>query len=95
MGKWKSIIQHKDDTACFLCGSRINLHKHHVWHGTGNRKIAEADGLYLRLCEPCHRNLHDKGTHDKDLMEIGEKAYLDHYNATVEDFIRRYGKNVL
>jgi hypothetical protein len=97
MGKveWKSILQDEDDRKCYVCGSSFNLHKHHVWHGTGNRKLAEEDGLYLRLCAFCHRALHDKGTNDRQLMRIAENAYLAHFNKTVEDFIKRYGKNVI
>ena len=87
-----SIISNEEK--CYICESTINLHKHHVWHGS-NRKLAEIDGLYVRLCLYCHKNLHDKGIHDRYLMEIGEQAYLDHYNKTIDDFIKRYGKNVL
>jgi Zn-finger protein len=91
----KSIIQEESEKACYLCGSVINLQKHHVWHGTGNRKIADKDGLFVWLCESCHRNLHDKNIKDRYLMEIGEKAWLDHTGKTINDFISRYGKNVL
>ena len=92
---WKSILQHKEDNTCFLCGSTWDLQKHHVWHGTSNRAKAEKDGLYLRLCSTCHSNLHDKGIKDRYLMEVGERAYLSRYNKTIEEFIERYGKNVI
>lgn len=88
----ESIIQ--KEKRCFLCGSEIGLERHHVWHGI-NRKNADKDGLTVWLCFPCHRALHDKGLHDKELMEEGEKAWLKETGGTIEDFIRRYGKNVI
>ena len=88
----ESIISKQDK--CFLCGSTQNLQLHHCWHGS-NRKLADKDGLTVKLCMNCHIKLHDKGIGDRYLMEIAEKAYLSHFNATVEDFIKRYGKNVI
>jgi Zn-finger protein len=88
----ESIIQKEKN--CFLCGCVRNLERHHVWHGV-NRKNAEKDGLTVWLCVRCHRNLHDKGLNDKTLMEVGERAWLRETGGTIEDFIRRYGKNVI
>ena len=68
---------------------------HHCIHGNANRRIADQDGLTVRLCNQCHRLLHDKGIHDRDLQETAEKAYLEYYNASIDDFIKRYGKNYL
>ena len=64
-------------------------------HGTANRQLAERDGLKVNLCQNCHRLLHDKGFGDKYLQQVAEEAWLDFYERTVEDFIRRYGKNYL
>ena len=89
----ESIIQ--SDKACYLCGCEVGLELHHVWHGTGNRRCADTDGLTVWLCQQCHRNLHDKGEKDRYLMEIGERAYLNRYNKSIDDFIKRYGKNVI
>ena len=93
----KSIIDNSE--YCFICKRwhDINIqanHIHHCLHGS-NRKKADADGLTVPLCYRCHTLLHDKGYHDKDLQQIAEQAYLDHYNASIEDFIQRYGKNYL
>ena len=91
----KSIIQDENDKSCFLCGRNFNLERHHVWHGTANRKCSDADGLTVLLCSWCHRAVHDKGKNDRYLMEEGEKAWLRETGGTIEDFIKRYGKNVL
>ncbi len=90
----KSIIQEQEDQ-CYLCGYTQSLEKHHVWHGSANRKLADEDGLTVMLCGFCHRLLHDRGQNDRYLMEEGEKAWLRHTGKSIEEFIERYGKNVL
>jgi hypothetical protein len=39
--------------------------------------------------------LHLNGEHKEELQQLAEKTWLEHYNKTVEDFIKRYGKNYL
>lgn len=68
---------------------------HHCIHGYGRRELADKDGLTVRLCKRCHTLLHDKGRYDKELQQIAEEAWLKHNNATIPDFINRYGKNYL
>ena len=89
----KSIIH--DEETCFLCGCTRDLQTHHAWHGTANRRLADEDGLTVKLCPQCHANLHDKGINDRMLMEIAERAWIRVNDKTVEDFIKRYGRNVL
>ncbi len=91
----KSIIQPESERKCFLCGCTRNLETHHTWHGTANRRLADEDGLTVLLCDFCHDHLHDKNNRDKYLMQIGEKAWIDKYNGSIESFRERYGSNVL
>lgn len=79
---------------CYYCG-KTEVEKHHCWHGTANRKLAEKDGLFVWLCHDHHMRLHDHGEHDKELMMAAEAAWIVHNHKTIDDFIRRYGKNVL
>ena len=88
----KTIIEQNTDF-CYFCG-RLATDRHHVWHGTSNRKKADEDGLTVMLCHFCHMNLHDKGIGDRLLMQVGQMAWENTYG-TREDFIRRYGKSVL
>lgn len=74
------------------------LHKHHVFAGA-NRSLSEQDGLFIYLPPELH-NMSDKGIHfNKKFMDyahrVGQKAWMDHYNKTEEDFIKRYGRNYL
>ena len=74
------------------------LHKHHIFGGA-NRKLSEQDGLFVFLPPELH-NMSDIGIHfDKEFMEYahkeGQKAYMQFYKKTKEDFIKRYRKNYL
>lgn len=94
----KSIIQ--NEKRCYITGATENLHEHHVYHGP-NRKISEKYGLKVYLIGELH-NLGDYGVHGKyghelDLrikQEVQKKA-MEHYNWTVEDFIRKIGRNYI
>lgn len=88
----KSIIQ-QDTESCFLCG-QYATDTHHCHHGS-RRKLADEDGLTVKLCHRCHMNLHDKGTCDRELQKIGQRAWMEHYHKTINDFIDRYGKSYI
>lgn len=93
----KSIMDKR--TGCWLCGTFGTdfqpLHVHHCWHGTANRKLADWDGLTVKLCRSCHEYVHKNKEADLRLMMAAEYAWLKRYKKTIPDFIRRYGKNVL
>lgn len=87
---------------CFLCGrngSGDPLEKHHIFGGA-NRKLSEADGLYVYLCgNRCHRNGENAVHKNADTMlflhKYGERLWLKKTGKTIADFIARYGKNYL
>ena len=68
---------------------------HHCIHGVANRRLADRERLYCRLCHSCHTMLHDKGYHDKDLQQDAERAWLEYNNKSVEDWIKLFGNNYL
>ena len=89
---------------CYLCGCNRGYQKHHCWHGTANRKMADKEGLWVWLCNDCHRELHDHGVKDEDLMvesqEAWERKYIEAYpyehhaeEAAREEFRRLFGKS--
>lgn len=90
----KSIIHTDNTDCCFLCG-QYATETHHCIHGTANRKLADQDGLTVRLCNRCHRNLHDKGTLDKELQRIAQQKWMEANGKTLDEFIRRYGRSYL
>lgn len=83
---------------CFIC-ARPATEEHHVLFGTANRKLAEQDGLKVYLCHNCHNEppigVHFNKETDLQLKRLAQKAYMEYYHKTKEDFIKRYGKNYL
>lgn len=77
-----------------MCGNGMNLEKHHLLHGSANRKKAEEDGCWVYLCNPCHHRVHcvDKKL-DHKLEELTQIKWEETYGKTTEEFIKRYGKN--
>ena len=92
----KSIMQ--TEKVCFITGTTRNLDLHHCIHGS-NRKKADKHGLTVYLNHDVHMRLHAhqkpfEGL-DAKLKKVAQEAYMKHYGATVEDFIREYGRNYL
>lgn len=81
---------------CVICHS-TNVHKHHIFEGTANRKKSEQDGFYVYLC-PRHHNMSNDGVHfNKELNLMFKRQAQTEYELshTREEFIKRYGKNYL
>lgn len=92
----KSVLQ--NEKKCYVCYARDNLHDHHVFFGTANRKLSEKRGLKAWLC-PRHHNMSNEGVHfnkqlDRVLKIEAQEYYEEHYG-TREDFIKEFGKNYL
>lgn len=90
----KSIIQDDSEHSCFICGKYTEI-VHHCIHGNANRKLADKDGLTVRLCHSCHANLHDHGTLDRELQSIAQARWMEYYGKSEDDFRLRYGKSYL
>lgn len=99
----KSIIM--SNRKCWVCGSVNNLELHHVFFGTANRKLSDADGLTVWLCPEHHRGtngVHGKNGHELDmaLKRSAEYAWIQRYGSGglergIEEFRQRYGVNYL
>ena len=75
------------------------LHRHEVFFGTANRQKSIRDGLVIFLTPELH-NMSNKGIHFNRNFDIaakrsGERAWLDYYGKTIDDFRKRYGKSWL
>ena len=88
-----------DDELCYLCKKRgLEIRGgevHHMIFGTAKRKLADEDGLTIHLCHLHHRMLHDGGCYKRELQELAQQTWQDHYGRTKEDFIKRYGISYL
>ena len=92
-----SIINNKK--RCFVCGTKNNLHLHHVIFGK-NRKKADQDGLTIYLCQEHHEGtngVHGKNGHKLDLKlkKLAQYSWMYYYDKSKDEFIEKYGKNYL
>lgn len=74
-------------------------HRHEIFYGSANRKLSIKYGLVVFLTPEMH-NMSNNGVHfnrafDLWLKQEGEKAALKHYNWSINDFIKIFGKNWL
>ncbi len=74
------------------------LHRHEVFFGQ-NRQTSLKYGLFVYLMPAMH-NMSDMGVHfnhefDLRLKRIGQRAAMNHYGWTVEQFVEIFGKNYL
>lgn len=75
------------------------LHRHEIFYGVRNRKKSIEDGLVVFLRPELH-NASSLGVHfnkelDLELKKEAEKKWLEYYDKTIKDFIKRYGRNYL
>lgn len=92
----KSILQTNKE--CYVCGTTYNLHDHHIFFGTSNRKHSERYGLKVWLCA-YHHNMSNEGVHfnkplDMKLKTMAQEYYETHIN-TREKFMEEFGRNYL
>lgn len=84
---------------CIECGN-TNIELHEVFYGKAYRHKSIEDGLVIPLCKRFHHNGNLIGIHqdiilNKKYKKIAEQKWLEHYNKTIEEFRKRYGKNYL
>lgn len=94
----KSILQ-GDERKCYVTGQCNNLHKHHIYFGTGLRKISEDNGFWCYLSGWLHNQsndgVHGKNGHELDNMLKRHCQIAYEKTHSREDFIRLIGKNYL
>ena len=91
-----SIIQRQKE--CLVCFTTLNIHTHEVFYGK-NRKKSIEDGCCVYLCGK-HHNQSNEGVHfnhelDMKLKREMQIAWMMYYDKTINDFIKRYGRNYL
>lgn len=76
-----------------------NSARHEIFFGNGNRKLSIKHGLVVFLTHDMH-NMSDKGVHFNHVFDLwlkkkGQKAAMEYYGWSIEDFRREFGKNYL
>ena len=92
----KSIISNEKE--CNVCGYTRDIHKHHIFFNTANRKISERQGCWCYLCAR-HHNMSDEGIHfnkelDTKIKRLCQEKW-EEINGTRDEFIRTFGKSYL
>ena len=91
----KSNIQTQKE--CFVCGTTFNLHDHHIFFGTSNRKQSEKYGMKVWLCQEHHtgsRGVHFNKDLDLYLKKLAQKRFEALYGANTS-FRQVFGKSYL
>ena len=87
-----------NEKLCFACYTPLNLHKHHIFYGIGNRSRSEEFGCWVYLCDR-HHNMSDDGVHFNKPFDITLKKYCqekwEEVHGDREKFIRTFGKSYL
>lgn len=85
------------DRKCYICGATENLHRHHVFFGTANRKNSEKYGMVVDLCCPHHNgsnySVHLNHELDVWLKREFQRKFEEEYSR--EEFMRVFGRNFL
>ena len=92
----KSILQSKKES--YISEQTYGLEEHHIYFGTGKRKISEQNGFKVWLTYLEHRGtygVHGKYGHELDLRLKQECQKEYEKNHTGEEFIRLIGKSYL
>lgn len=87
----RSIMQ--DEEKCFITGAKVNLDRHHCFHGP-RRKAAEKWGCWIWLRHDLHQELHDK---NKELDRMIERACQERFEELYghEKFMEVFSKSYL
>lgn len=83
---------------CWFC-KRTPVCLHHIYEGNGRRQICDREGAWVFLC-PHHHNTSNNGVHFNKGMDLilkreCQKRWMIANKATVEDFIKVFGRNYL
>jgi hypothetical protein len=82
---------------CWFCGAQSCLEKHHVFYGTGNRRISDEYGMCVFLCMDHHRGsregVHMNRHNDLKLKQWAQSKFSELHPD--KDFIKTFGRNYL
>ena len=82
---------------CYVCQTTYNLHDHHIFFGTANRKQSEKYGMKVWLCQEHHTGNtgvhHNRGL-DLHLKKVAQEKFEALYGAN-KSFISVFGRNYL
>lgn len=92
-----SIISNERE--CLICKTPQDLHKHHFFPGTDNRKISERHGAWGYFCAP-HHNISAYSIHMNRVLRLEwqrkvQRELMEQNGWTEDDFRTEFGKSFL
>ncbi len=92
----QSIMQDKKE--CYLTCRTDNLHKHHIFFGTANRKVSEDNGFWIWLTGEWHNQDSRKDIHSNMQLDLRvrmqcQRKYEETHSR--QEFRKLIGKNYL
>lgn len=82
---------------CYICGTNQNIHIHHVFFGTANRKQSDKHNLVVALCMKHHtgsnNSVHRNKEIDLALKICGQLKFEEEH--TRDEFRAIFGKSYL
>ena len=92
----RSIVS--NDLKCWVCGDTRNLHLHHVYYGSANRKQSTKYGCVVYLC-PAHHNMSKEGVHFNHDLDLFLKKHTQRQwelkYGDREEFRKVFGRSYL
>ena len=91
----KSVLQSEKE--CWVCGRKDQLHDHHVFFGTANRRKSEKYGLKVWLCYEHHTGgagVHFNPELDAVLKQMAQR-YFEKHICDRDRFREEFGKSWL
>lgn len=90
-----TIIQ-RDMEHCYICGrSDLKLDRHEPFNAY-NRTKSKNLGMWVLLCQHCHRMCHDyPSSFGESMRRETQSRAMKHYGWTMKDWYQKFGKSVL
>ena len=93
----ESIIS--NERQCIVCGSTLDLHRHHIFEGFGRRQISEKHGCWCYLCSKHHNASSKYGIHfnkmlDLHVKQMCQKAWEEKHGSR-DEFIRLFTRSYI
>jgi hypothetical protein len=101
ISKKRRVVKNKPPSEikfCKVCGETYNVHLHHIFYGTANRKLSDKYGFVVYLCA-YHHNMSDEGVHfnkefDTRLKQAAQRKFEAEIGSR-EEFMKVFGENFL
>lgn len=82
---------------CRICGRLCYTERHEVFFGIANRERSKRLGLWVTLCDRCHRTgkraVHNNRGADLGLKASAQIMAMNRYGWTLTEFMDRFGRS--